>query len=107
VTCHVQPDRRSKVESGTPPTAWRRSCARPPSYASESNAWQQFSNGDLNTSPEYADAVESLYAVSYALKFVLKRTEGIDYAVRPLEGLWWVDDMRKFNVEDKGAWKRY
>jgi hypothetical protein len=44
--------------------------------------------------------VESLYAVSYALKFMIKSTEGIDYAVKSLEELWWVDDMRKFNVED-------
>jgi hypothetical protein len=46
--------------------------------------------GDPNTSLEYAEALESLYALSYALKFKVKRTpSGVDYAVMPLEGLWW------------------
>ena len=22
----------------------------------------------------------------------------------PLEGLWWADDMKEFNIEDKGSW---
>jgi hypothetical protein len=61
--------------------------------------------GDPNTSEEYADALEALYAVSYAIKFRVKRSEDIDYGVMPLEGLWWTDDMREFSVEDKGAWK--
>jgi hypothetical protein len=43
--------------------------------------------GDPNTSPEYAEALEALYAVSYAIKFKVKRSEGIDYGVMPLEGL--------------------
>jgi hypothetical protein len=62
--------------------------------------------GDPNTSPEYAEALEALYAVSYAIKFKIKRAPGgVDYAVMPLEGLWWTDDMRTFSVEDKDAWK--
>jgi hypothetical protein len=62
--------------------------------------------GDPNTTPEYADALEALYAVSYAIKFKIKKThDGVDYAVMPLEGLWWADDMREFSVEDKDAWK--
>ena len=61
--------------------------------------------GDPNTSQEYAEALEALYAVSYAIKFAVKRTEGVDYAVMPLEGLWWTDEMREFSVEDKGSWK--
>lgn len=28
--------------------------------------------GDPNTSPEYKDAIESLYSISYALKFMVK-----------------------------------
>jgi hypothetical protein len=62
--------------------------------------------GDPNTSPEYAEALEALYALSYALKFKVKRApSGVDYAVMPLEGLWWTDDMREFSVEDKNTWK--
>jgi hypothetical protein len=31
--------------------------------------------------------------------------EDVDYAVMPLEGLWWTDEMSEFSVEDKGSWK--
>jgi len=62
--------------------------------------------GNPNTSQEYTDAVETLYAVSYALKFIIKKGEtAIDYGVMPLEGLWWVDDMAKFSIENKDVWK--
>lgn len=62
--------------------------------------------GDPNTSEAYQDAIETLFAVSYALKFAIKRGEsGIDFAVMPLEGLWWVEDMTQFSMEDKDAWK--
>jgi hypothetical protein len=37
-------------------------------------------------------AVETLYAVAYALKFARKRDGSVpDYKVMPLEGLWWLD----------------
>jgi len=62
--------------------------------------------GDPNTSQEYSDAIESLYAVSYALKFMIKKGNlEIDYGVMPLEGLWWADDMSQFSIEDKSNWK--
>ncbi len=62
--------------------------------------------GDPNTAREYKDAIEALCAVAYALKFMVKKgKEGIDYVVMPLEGLWWTDDMTKFNVENKDTWK--
>lgn len=48
--------------------------------------------GDPNTSPAYRDAVEALYGTSYALKFALKKGQGTDYRVMPLEGLWWAPD---------------
>ena len=60
--------------------------------------------GNPNTSQEYQQAVEALYAVAYALKFLLKKEQGIDYAVMPLEGLWWAPDMREFSVEHKETW---
>jgi hypothetical protein len=62
-------------------------------------------SGDPNTSEEYARAVGALYAVAYALKFRVKRAGAADYVVMPLEGLWWADDMRRFSVHDKAAWK--
>lgn len=60
--------------------------------------------GNPNTSQDYQHAVEALYGVSYAIKFMLKKEQGIDYVVMPLEGLWWVPDMREFSVEHKESW---
>ncbi len=61
--------------------------------------------GDPNTSPAYAAAVEALYAVAYALKFMVKKGDlAVDYGVMPLEGLWWAEDMRQFTTEDKSNW---
>lgn len=61
--------------------------------------------GDPNTSVAYAEAIEALYAMSYTLKFLSKTTEGIDYVVMPLEGLWWTPDMAEFSAEDKSGWE--
>lgn len=62
--------------------------------------------GDPNTSQEYAQAVEALFSVSYTAKFMVKKgAQGIDYAVMPLEGLWWADDMSAFIANDKSRWK--
>jgi hypothetical protein len=57
------------------------------------------------SSPQYAAAIETLFNVAYTLKFMVKKTKGIDFAVMPLEGLWWVDDMSKFDVRHKENWK--
>lgn len=62
--------------------------------------------GDPNTAQSYADAVEALFSVAYAIKFAVKKGPlAIDYGVMPLEGLWWADDMVAFNTADKSAWK--
>lgn len=62
--------------------------------------------GNPGTSQEFQEAVESLYPVSYTLKFMVKRGEpGIDYGVLPLEGLWWADDMADFVNGNKDRWK--
>ena len=62
--------------------------------------------GDPNNSQEFSDAVEALFAVAYAVKFMIKKGPlAIDYGVMPLEGLWWADDMSKFSIEDKSNWK--
>src|SRR3546814_9859338 len=61
--------------------------------------------GDPNTSPAFADAVETLYPLAYKLKFASKRDLGRDYVVPPLEGLWWADDMDAFTTSrDKSRW---
>ncbi len=61
--------------------------------------------GDPNTAKEYKDAVEALFAVSYALKFMIKKGRAIDYGVMPLEGLWWTDGMTQFSMENKDIWR--
>ncbi|MFB0504845.1 MAG: GyrI-like domain-containing protein [Candidatus Bathyarchaeia archaeon] len=61
--------------------------------------------GDPNTAQEYKDAIEALYAVSYSLKFMIKKGKEVDYVVMPLEGLWWTEDMTEFTMENKDAWK--
>jgi len=50
-------------------------------------------------------AIETLFPVAHALKFMVKKNKGIDYGVLPLEGLWWVDDMTQFSVDRKDEWK--
>jgi hypothetical protein len=63
--------------------------------------------GDPNSAQSYADAVEVLFSVAYAVKFMIKRGPlAIDYGVMPLEGLWWADDMSTFTTTtDKSHWK--
>ncbi len=62
-------------------------------------------HGDPNTAAEYTQAIEALYTVSYTLKFTIKRSPGgFDYGVMPLEGLWWVEDMTRFDVSEKSDW---
>lgn len=62
-------------------------------------------HGDPNTSPAYQRALAALYPVAYALKFFSKRELGRDYAVMPLEGLWWSEDMDSFTTSrDKSRW---
>jgi hypothetical protein len=52
--------------------------------------------GDPNTSPAYAQAMEILYGLSFTVKMSKmsgEEPEGyVDYVVPPLEGLWWTDD---------------
>lgn len=62
--------------------------------------------GDPNYSQDYADSITALYSASYALKFMAKKSaQMVDYAVMPLEGLWWVDDMSTFSINDKAKWQ--
>jgi hypothetical protein len=62
--------------------------------------------GDPNTVQIYKDAVEALYAVSYAIKFAVKKSQGIDYVVMPLEGLWWADSLDyDFSQPNRDAWR--
>lgn len=63
-------------------------------------------SGNPNSAPEYAAAVEALYAMSYTVKFNVKRSAGgLDYSVMPLEGLWWADDPAHFITRNKETWR--
>lgn len=61
--------------------------------------------GDPNTSEAYRNAVLALYPLAYGIRKELKDRTGDAYTVMPLEGLWWVDDMTQFSVEDKSDWQ--
>ena len=61
--------------------------------------------GDPNAAQAYQDAIAALFSVSYALKFMIKKSDlAIDYGVMPLEGLWWAEDMAQFSMSDKSHW---
>jgi len=60
--------------------------------------------GDPNTAPEYLQAIEALYSLSYTLKFMSKRAFDRDYVIGPLEGLWWAKDMKAFATREKSKW---
>ncbi|NOZ72288.1 MAG: hypothetical protein GXP38_10305 [Chloroflexi bacterium] len=61
--------------------------------------------GDPNTSPQYQQALEALFSLSYTIKFRIKKTTGDDYTVMPLEGLWWTEDPGQFSVDHKDQWQ--
>lgn len=61
--------------------------------------------GDPNTSLDYKRAVEALFSISYQLKFETRRRGGRDYAVMPLEGLWWSEKMEDFVTANKANWQ--
>lgn len=61
-------------------------------------------HGDPNTQA-FEDALTTLYAVAYPLKFTSKKELDRDYVVMPLEALWWADDMAAFSIDrDKSRW---
>jgi hypothetical protein len=59
--------------------------------------------GDPNDNEEFQRATEALFAVSYALRFRLKRELGVDRKVGPLEG-WWDIDGGEFSFEERSNW---
>ncbi len=61
-------------------------------------------HGDPNVSPAYAEAVEALFSLSYAVRAVAKSELGRVHIVGPLEGLWSAEDPRAFVAGDKSAW---
>lgn len=60
--------------------------------------------GDPNRSARFQEATSALYAIAYAAKFACKEA-GSDFAVMPLEGLWWGDSPEVFTLDKKNKWK--
>ena len=60
-------------------------------------------HGDPNTAPDYKLAVESLYATAYTIKFACK-SQGKDFVVAPLEGLWSASRPESFTARRKDEW---
>jgi len=58
-------------------------------------------------SPGFEAAMEALYGISYTLKFASKQRQEdpVDYPVMALEGLWWVDDFSRFDIQQPEGWK--
>ena len=54
---------------------------------------------------EYQSAVQTLYALSYAIKMMPKSgdipPDYFEYVVPPLEGLWWLADSDEFDYSSK------
>jgi hypothetical protein len=60
--------------------------------------------GSPGDSPQYANAVASLYPIAYKLKFSSKKKLEKDYTVPPLEGLWWAERMIDFLEANRDEW---
>jgi hypothetical protein len=64
-------------------------------------------NTPVAKAPDYLGALETLYGLSYTLKFMIKKRKKnpVDYPVMPLEGLWWTNNSHKeFTVSHKDDW---
>lgn len=60
--------------------------------------------GDPNNSKSFQEATQALYTLAYTLKFMIKKEKKVEYPVMTLEGLWWVEGMKGFDMENRSAW---
>ncbi|MBM4284493.1 MAG: hypothetical protein FJ128_04480 [Deltaproteobacteria bacterium] len=61
--------------------------------------------GDPDLAPEFRETVEALFKASYTLKFMVKKRQGVDYRVLPLEGLWAMADGGPFDPAARDRWR--
>jgi hypothetical protein len=62
--------------------------------------------GDPNSAASYREAIETLFAVAYTAKFMVKRgPSATEFAVMPLESLWWAPDGSVFGIDDASEWR--
>ena len=87
-----------------------------PSYAAASGHYNildvpplRYLAMDAEGAPEdasFGDAVGTVCALAYAVKFASKRELDRDYVVPPLEALWWADDPALFtSALERGKWR--
>ncbi|MCL2706588.1 MAG: GyrI-like domain-containing protein [Dehalococcoidia bacterium] len=64
--------------------------------------------GNPNTSETYKTAIEILYGLSYSIKMSPKHNSApagyFDYAIPPLEGLWWLAGAKAIDFTDKNTY---
>lgn len=61
--------------------------------------------GNPSTSLMYQEAIETLYAIAYTIKFRIKKENQIDYGVMPLETLWWLPEGEvRMEEANKSNW---
>ena len=58
-------------------------------------------------SAQFAGSIQALYPIAYTIKFDKKKTEGTDFTVMGMEGLFWAKDMKVFMPEtaDRKEWQ--
>lgn len=64
-------------------------------------------NTRVEDAPDYQGALETLYGLAYTIKFMckLRKQDPVDFAVMPLEGLWWFKNSDKtFRVSRDDDW---
>jgi hypothetical protein len=61
--------------------------------------------GHPEDNPAWQEAIGALYGVAYTVKFALKRETGNDFAVTPLESLWWVEGGKSLCEAPKEEWR--
>lgn len=93
-------DLKKKYSTLYNPTADRIAMVEVPSF----NFLMITGQGDPNTAQTYREALEALYAVSYALKFQCKK-QSADFTVMPLEGLWYGTSAEVFLQANKDNWQ--
>ena len=55
-------------------------------------------------SETFQEAIQALYSTAYTIKFAVKKAGRTDFAVAPLEALWWTDDPESFDQDRRDAW---
>ena len=55
--------------------------------------------GDPNISPLFQESIQALYALSFGLKFTLKKEKAVDYPVMPIEGLFSGEGVEWFKAK--------